>query len=193
MLVRRRDAVSPNQTKEKMMGWDDVEKLSDEQETGGQYLKLAGDGDSAVVVFVGEPYARQRVWSDTDGRYVTYEPGVHDPSKKKLSMAMNVYVLKANGNLRKVRAKYGLDKWSFEIQRSGAKGDMQTKYSILPEEQIDAELRQTINSAQLYDLEEMFSDGSTAPPKDSTAPPRERRAPSSTANEYQQHDDEIPF
>jgi hypothetical protein len=53
----------------------------------------------------------------------------------------------------KVRDKYGLDKWSFEIERHGEAGDPKTKYTILPEEKIDAALRQQIAGAQTHDLE----------------------------------------
>ncbi|MBN2530804.1 MAG: hypothetical protein JXR76_30735, partial [Deltaproteobacteria bacterium] len=52
----------------------------------------------------------------------------------------------------KVRDKYGLDKWLFEIERHGDSGDPKTTYSILPEEKTDDELRAVIAAAALHDL-----------------------------------------
>ena len=52
----------------------------------------------------------------------------------------------------KVKDKYGLDTWLFEIERQGEAGDTKTKYSILPEEKLTPELRAQIGKAQLHDL-----------------------------------------
>lgn len=52
----------------------------------------------------------------------------------------------------KVRDKYGLEKWLFEIERHGDSGDPKTTYSILPEEKIDDELRAKIAAADIHDL-----------------------------------------
>src|SRR5690606_40975467 len=42
-------------------------------------------------------------------------------------------------DLVRVREKYGLEKWAFEIQRHGAAKDPKTTYSILPEHQLRSE------------------------------------------------------
>jgi hypothetical protein len=56
----------------------------------------------------------------------------------------------------KVSEKYGLDNWSFEIERHGAKGDNKTSYSILPHQQIDAALRERLRRAPLHNLQQVL-------------------------------------
>ena len=53
----------------------------------------------------------------------------------------------------KLRDKYGLDKWLFEIERHGEKGDSKTTYSILPEARIDEDLKQKIEATESHDLD----------------------------------------
>ncbi len=55
----------------------------------------------------------------------------------------------------KVKEKYGIDSWLFEIERQGDAGDTKTKYSILPEEKINTELRAQMNKAELHNLASM--------------------------------------
>ena len=62
----------------------------------------------------------------------------------------------------KVRDKYGLDKWSFEIERHGEAGDPKTRYSMLPEEKIDGALRLRVAGAVLHDLATVVSGGGDA-------------------------------
>jgi hypothetical protein len=62
----------------------------------------------------------------------------------------------------KVRDKYGLDKWLFEIERHGEAGDPKTTYSILPEEKLDDELRGQIADAELHDLAALSSGDANA-------------------------------
>jgi hypothetical protein len=52
----------------------------------------------------------------------------------------------------KLRDKYGLDKWSFEIERRGEAGDPKTRYSMLPEEKLGDEQRKKIAATALHDL-----------------------------------------
>jgi hypothetical protein len=52
----------------------------------------------------------------------------------------------------KVREKYGLDTWLFEIERHGEAGDTKTKYTILPETKVDADLRSRMAPVELHDL-----------------------------------------
>jgi hypothetical protein len=88
----------------------------------------------------------------------------------------------------KVRDKYGLDKWSFEIERHGEAGDPKTKYTILPEEKIDAALRQQIAGASAHDLEAAVggaSDGDDAakPATGGASPASERPIDAAVATE----------
>jgi hypothetical protein len=60
-------------------------------------------------------------------------------------------------DLLKVREKYGVEKWTFEIERHGASGDTKTTYTILPEEKISFELQSEIAKLELHDLERAIS------------------------------------
>jgi hypothetical protein len=60
-------------------------------------------------------------------------------------------------DVTKVRDKYGLDAYLFEIERHGAAGNAKTSYSLLPEEPIGDELRARIAAAELHDLERLVS------------------------------------
>ena len=73
----------------------------------------------------------------------------------------------------KVRDKYGLDRWCFEIERHGAAGDPKTSYSILPEEKLTDELRGAIAGTELHDLEQLANGGSagTATPRSNGSTP----------------------
>jgi len=57
----------------------------------------------------------------------------------------------------KVRAKYGLDNWSFEIKRSGEAGNAKTTYSILPEAQLTTAQKAEFAKVPLHDLAALYS------------------------------------
>jgi hypothetical protein len=57
-----------------------------------------------------------------------------------------------------VRAKYGLDKWAFEIQRHGAAKDPKTTYSILPEHQLTPEEQKAFQALPQHKLERMYAE-----------------------------------
>jgi hypothetical protein len=148
--------------------WEMAKDLAEKHaSTGGVFVRLANNGDKVTGVFCGEPFAREVVW--TGERYEAFDPKnpshTADGKRPSLRVAMNFFVL-AEGSMKvieggtqwfkdvlKVRDKYGLDKWSFEIERRGDAGDPKTKYMILPEEKIDAALRARIAEAQLHDVE----------------------------------------
>jgi hypothetical protein len=148
--------------------WETAKGLAEKHASaGGIFVRLASNGDKVTGVFCGEPHAREVVW--TGDRYETFDTKnpAHqaDGKRPSLRVAINFFVL-ADGAMKvieggtqwfkdvlKVRDKYGLDKWSFEIERHGEAGDPKTKYTILPEEKIDAALRQQIAGAQAHDLE----------------------------------------
>ena len=116
--------------------WAKAEALSNKiLESGGIYVRLANDGDKVVGVFAGDPYARQVHWTGS-----AYEecPGkdcghCEAGTRAGLRVACNFYVLADRamkiieggprwfGDVLKVRKKYGLDAWAFEIERHGAR------------------------------------------------------------------------
>lgn len=147
--------------------WDHAKTLSEKHaSTGGIFVRLANNGDKVTGVFCGEPFAREVIW--TGERYEAFDaknPAHHGDGKRpSLRVAINFFAL-ADGSMKiieggsqwfkdvlKVRDKYGLSTWSFEVERRGEAGDPKTKYMILPEEKIDAGLRAKIAEAQLHDL-----------------------------------------
>jgi hypothetical protein len=164
--------------------WDSAGKLAQKHaSSGGVFIKLAADGDKVTGVFCGEPYAREVVWTGEK-----YEPmDKSNPSQKgktSLRVALNFYVIEENamkvldvGNMTfqdilKCRTKYGLDNWSFEIERHGEAGNPKTKYSILPEDKLDAALRQKIASTKLNNLPSVVNgEGDSQPAADGPIDP----------------------
>ena len=137
--------------------WETAKGLAEKHASaGGIFVRLASNGDKVTGVFCGEPHAREVVW--TGERYETFDAKnpAHqaDGKRPSLRVAINFFVL-AEGAMKvieggtqwfkdvlKVRDKYGLDKWSFGIERRGDAGDPKTKYMILPEEKIEAEVHE---------------------------------------------------
>jgi len=132
--------------------------------SGGIFVRLANNGDKIVGAFCGEPYAREVIW--TGERYEQFDENnsAHQGKRPSLRVMLNFYV-PAEGAMKvieggtvwfkdvlKVRDKYGLDKWLFEIERHGDAGDPKTTYSILPEEKLDDEMRARIAAAEAHDL-----------------------------------------
>lgn len=183
--------------------WETAKGLAEKHASaGGIFVRLASNGDKVTGVFCGEPHAREVVW--TGERYETFDAKnpAHqaDGKRPSLRVAINFFVL-AEGAMKvieggtqwfkdvlKVRDKYGLDKWSFEIERHGEAGDPKTKYTILPEEKIDAALRQQIAGAAAHDLEAVVGgagegDDAGKPAAGSTSPASERLIDAAVATE----------
>jgi hypothetical protein len=158
--------------------WDQAAGMADKHaNSGGIFVRLTGDGDSIVGAFCGEPFPREVVW--TGERYETYDPDVHTDKKPSLRVMLNFYVpaehdMKvAEGSavwfrdILKLRDKYGLERWLFEIQRHGEAGNPKTKYTILPEEKLDAAQLDEIAGLGLHDLAGLVDgDGEDDPPMD---------------------------
>ena len=153
--------------------WDNASRLADKHANqGGIFVRLTSNGDKIVGAFCGEPFAREVVW--TGERYETYGPSVHTDKRPSLRVMLNFFV-PAEGDMKvieggtvwfkdvlKVRDKYGLDKWLFEIERHGEAGDPKTTYSILPEEKLDDDLRGQMAGAELHDLAALSSGDANA-------------------------------
>ena len=76
--------------------WQQTEEMAKKHDQGGSlWLKLAGDGDKAVVVFLGEPHPREVAF--VDGKYVEVDEKMKAAgTKASLRVALN-----ANGWLEK--------------------------------------------------------------------------------------------
>jgi len=149
--------------------WKRTEEMAKEHEQGGPWLKLANDGDTAVVVFLGEPFPREVCF--VDGKYLPFDDTLKaEGQKPSLRIALRVAVYDSKEvkvleqglmffkDLVRVREKYGLEKWAFEVQRHGAAKDPKTTYSILPEHQLSLEEQRAFNALPLFSLEELYAD-----------------------------------
>lgn len=149
--------------------WQQTEELAKRHDQGGSlWLKLAADGDKAVVVFLGEPHPREVCFSD--GKYVDYDDKAMAAGlKPSLRVALNVALYDSKEvkvlelgvmvfkDLVRVREKYGLEKWAFELQRHGAAKDPKTTYSILPEHQLSAEQQKAFQALPQHELAKLYS------------------------------------
>lgn len=143
--------------------WDKTEEIVEKHDKeSGQWIKLVNDGDKVVGVILGEPAPRETYF--VNGKFV--EPGSKEAAgvKPSLRVMLNIALLETKEvkiievgvvtfkDLIKVREKYGLEKWAFEICRHGAKGDKKTTYSVLPECQLTAEQQKEFAALPLHDL-----------------------------------------
>ena len=146
-----------------MNAWDNASRLAEKHTNqGGLFVRLGANGDKVVGAFCGEPFAREVVW--TGERYEVFDPATHADKRPSLRVMINFFVTPEDDmkvieggtvwfkDVLKVRNKYGLDKWLFEIERHGDAGDPKTSYSILPEERIDEGMRTRIGRASEHDL-----------------------------------------
>jgi hypothetical protein len=114
--------------------WEQTEEMAKKHDADSStWLKLANDQDTAVVVFVGDPYPREV--SFIDGKYVPADDAVRAAGHKvSLRVAYNV-VLPETGEMKvleqgvmffkdlvQVREKYGLEKWA--RRREGPEDDV---------------------------------------------------------------------
>jgi len=149
--------------------WQQTEEMAKKHDQGGSlWLKLAADGDKAVVVFLGEPHPREVCF--VDGKYVEFDDKAKQAGlKPSLRVALNVALYDSKEvkvleqgvmffkDLVRVREKYGIEKWAFEIQRHGAAKDPKTTYSILPEHQLSAEQQKAFQALPQHDLAKLYS------------------------------------
>lgn len=149
--------------------WQQTEEMAKKHDQGGSlWLKLAADGDKAVVVFLGEPHPREVAF--VDGKYVEVDEKMKAAgTKASLRVALNVALYDSKEvkvleqgvmffkDLVRVREKYGLEKWAFEIQRHGAAKDPKTTYSILPEHQLSVEQQKAFQALPQHDLAKLYS------------------------------------
>ena len=149
--------------------WQQTEDLAKRHDqSGGNWLKLTNDGDKAVVVFLGEPYPREVCF--VEGKYLLFDEKLKAQGlKPSLRVALNVALFDTKDvkvleqgvmffkDLVRVREKYGLERWAFEVQRHGAAKDPKTSYSLLPEHQLSAEQQRAFQALPLHDLAKMYA------------------------------------
>jgi len=145
--------------------WQQAQERADRQaEKGGMFVRLKNNGDKVVGAFCGDPYAKEVVWIGQKSEEYNPENPEHKGVRSSLRVSLNFFV-PAESKMKviegsaqffrsivKVKEKYGLDNWLFEIERQGEANDPKTKYSILPEEKLTAETRAQIAKVELHDL-----------------------------------------
>ncbi len=145
--------------------WQQAQEKADRQaEKGGMFVRLKNNGDKIVGAFCGDPYAKEVVWIGQKSEEYNPDNPEHKGVRSSLRISLNFFV-PAESKMKviegsaqffrsivKVKEKYGLDNWLFEIERQGDSGDPKTKYSILPEEKVTAEIRAQISKIGLHDL-----------------------------------------
>lgn len=145
----------------------------------GIFIRLANNGDKVVGAFCGEPFPREVIWNGE--RYEEFDPDAHTGKKPSLRVMLNFFV-PAEGAMKvieggtvwfkdvlKLRDKYGLDRWLFEIERHGEAGDPKTKYTILPEEKLSEAQLEELAAMELHDLAALASGDAGDPPIDADA------------------------
>ncbi len=192
--------------------WNDIDEAMKKFSTG-KFLRLADDGDKAVVVFLGDPKKREIAY--IDGGIV---PAADAPKGAKTSMKIEMNVahitetgmevkiysmgIKTYSLLKNIRNKYGLDAWSFEITRSGKAKSTDTSYSILPETKLSPEEKEELMQLELFDLDTGNKATQAVAPKAKAAPapkPQIKKAapppklPSEEATEPAEDDSEELF
>lgn len=163
-----------------MSKWDDLDKRAKEMMGDGNFVQLKQDKDTVVGAFVGEPEARELFWDQAKNKY---EPYTEEHAKEKkqvtLRVLLNFLVIKEGNDddlkdldppkckvlelnattfrqVVKARKKYGFEKKYFEIQRNGAKGDTNTTYSVMVDDDIEAEDQATLKDVKLHDLKKLI-------------------------------------
>ncbi|ACY13508.1 hypothetical protein [Haliangium ochraceum] len=160
--------------------WNQAKDMA-EQHSGSLFVRLTGDGDTIVGAFLGEPFPREVVWTGDkylDASSPEAEPYIKQGKNASLRVAINFYVPGDKSvkvyemgaatfkSLFKLRDKYGLDQWLFEIQRHGGKGDSRTQYTILPDQQLDDAKRAHLAQLELHNLADLVQgDGDGQEPK----------------------------
>jgi hypothetical protein len=162
--------------------WEQTETLARKLEADtSHWLKLSSDGDKTTLVFLGEPFPREVAF--VDGKSVPFDEKLqgmgHKPS---LRIAFNVALYDTGEvkvleqgvtffrDLLRVREHYGLEKWSFEVERHGAANDPKTTYSILPERQLSAVERSAYRKLALLDLPRLYAGNPDAVPMEPDGP-----------------------
>ncbi|MEO7730375.1 MAG: hypothetical protein ABIY55_05345 [Kofleriaceae bacterium] len=138
------------------------------EQSAGLWLKLAADKDRAVVVFLGEPFPRDVCF--VDGKYVLFDDKLKAQGERpSMRVAFNVALYDTKEvkvleqglmffkDLVRIRNKYGLDKWAFEIQRHGAANDPKTTYSILPEHALSPDDLAQFQALERHDLAAVYA------------------------------------
>ena len=144
-----------------------------EKSTDERFLRLEEDNDKAVVFFAGVPFTRYTYW---DGQQ-TQDWYDGCGKKKTLRLTQNVIVCNVEKDkfiilstkvleqgkrfyqtVSRRDKKYGIHNQLFEIERSGGKGDKETRYEIEAEYELSDTEKKKLMAMELFDLEEFYAE-----------------------------------
>lgn len=158
------------------MSWDTANKTAENAKSrNGIFARLENNGDKMIVAFLGEPEAKEVHWTGDSTEICTGEDCKKckkgDVPQARFSINVYVKTKTADGDtqevgktqifeqgvlwynkLEVVKAKYGLDKWWFEIERQGKAGSKKTKYTVLPEEKMTDDEKEELTKCKLNSL-----------------------------------------
>ena len=158
------------------MSWDTASTTAENAKSrSGIFARLENDGDKMIVAFLGEPEAKEVHWTGDSTEICTGEDcrkcKKGDVPQARFSINVYVKTKTTDGELQEVekvqifeqgvrwyrdleavKAKYGLDKWWFEIERQGKAGSKKTKYTIMPEEKFTDDDKKELVKNELNDL-----------------------------------------
>lgn len=77
------------------MSWDNARKEANDAQSGGMFLRLKADGDSAKVVFRGEPLGYKQVWLGDESEI--YDEKKHAGERPRQRFRLNVYNTDSKG------------------------------------------------------------------------------------------------
>ncbi len=171
-----------------MNTWESVEMAVTGSVSSGKFLILPNDGDSELVMVLGDPFAREVVF--IDGRYVNAHEAKGTPGAVLpfLRISINVAIFgqtdpdvrifemssRTFKELCRVRDRYGLDNHAFRVTRHGVAGSLLTTYSFEPEVDVSPHFKTAYHGLPLHDLPRVYgvSDEEDDPP-----PPFEENRP----------------
>ena len=167
------------------MSWNTASETAEKvKKNSGIFARLENDGDKIIVAFLGEPEAKEVHWVGEGTEICSGEgcKNCKEGDNPGARFSINVYVKTRTSkgedteevgkvqifeqgvrwyrDLETVKAKYGLDKWWFEIERKGKAGSKKTKYTVLPEEKFTDEDKKTLTNLELNDLNSTKNDDS---------------------------------
>lgn len=176
----------------RVSGWELAEqRITEIAKKSSIFVRLEDDGDLVVGAFVGDPRIRECHWVGTE--YQDCDGDDCELCARRIRLTakvmINFYVRDDRmmkvveggkawfANVLKVKNKYGLETRWFEIQRTGAKGDPKTTYTILPDEQLTNADLDEIHAEELHDL---YTLGGEDYPTDDDAKPAKPVKPAPT-------------
>lgn len=157
--------------------WDRAAEMAKrhERQGNGLWLKLANDGDKAVLVFLGEPYPREVCFVDggclsaSDPKTKGMKPSLRVAFNVALLDSMEVKILELGKlfyeDVVRLKGKYGLENCAFEVERHGAARDPSTTYSILLEKQLTPEEKARLADLPLHNLATLYDDDASSETK----------------------------